>query len=210
MTTVIQNQKQKVMAINGMPDHVHLLIGMSPDIALSDLVKDVKVASSSLINDKRWVRGHFRWQRGFGAFSHSRSQVSTVAKYIENQERHHAGECVACASIDRWPLRGPGECVAGASIDRWPLRGPGEYVGCASIDRWALRGPGECVACASIDRWALRGPCECVACASIDGWPLRGRGECVARASIDRWPLCGPGECVARASIDRWPLCGFG
>jgi hypothetical protein len=63
---------------------------MSPDIALSDLVKDVKVASSSLINDKRWVRGHFNWQRGFGAFSHSKSQVSTVAKYIENQERHHA------------------------------------------------------------------------------------------------------------------------
>ena len=90
MTTVIQNQKQKVMAINGMPDHVHLLIGMSPDIALSDLVKDVKVASSSLINDKRWVRGHFNWQRGFGAFSHSKSQVSTVGKYIENQERHHA------------------------------------------------------------------------------------------------------------------------
>ena len=73
MTTVIQNQRQKVMAINGMPDHVHLLIGMSPDIALSDLVKDVKVASSSLINDKRWVRGHFNWQRGFGAFSHSRA-----------------------------------------------------------------------------------------------------------------------------------------
>ena len=90
MTTVIQNRKQKVMAINGMPDPVHLLIGMSPDIALSDLVKDVKVASSSLINDKRWVRGHFNWQRGFGAFSHSKSQVSTVAKYIENQERHHA------------------------------------------------------------------------------------------------------------------------
>ena len=90
MTTVLQNQKQKVMAINGMADHVHLLIGQSPDSALSDLVKDVKVASSRLINDKRWVRGHFNWQRGFGAFSYSRSQVSTVAKYIENQERHHA------------------------------------------------------------------------------------------------------------------------
>ena len=90
MTGVIQNQKQKVMSINGMPDHVHLLIGLSPDIALSDLVRDVKVASSSLINDKRWVRGHFNWQRGFGAFSYSKSQVSRVAKYIEDQERHHA------------------------------------------------------------------------------------------------------------------------
>ena len=73
-----------------MPDHVHLLIGQSPDIALSDLVKDVKIASSRLINDKRWVRGHFNWQLGFGAFSYSRSQVSRVAKYIEDQERHHA------------------------------------------------------------------------------------------------------------------------
>jgi REP-associated tyrosine transposase len=90
MTTVIQNQKQKVMAINGMADHLHLLIGMGPTIALSDLVRDVKGASSRLINDKRWVRGHFNWQLGFGAFSHSRSQVPRVAKYIENQEKHHA------------------------------------------------------------------------------------------------------------------------
>jgi putative transposase len=90
MTTVIQNRKQKVMAINGMADHLHLLIGLSPDVSLSGLVKDAKVASSSLINDKRWARGHFNWQRGFGAFSYSRSQVSKVARYIENQERHHA------------------------------------------------------------------------------------------------------------------------
>ena len=90
MTEVVQNQKQKVMSINGMPDHVHLLIGLRPDIALSDLVRDVKAASSSLINDKRLVKAHFNWQRGFGAFSYSKSQVSTVAKYIENQERHHA------------------------------------------------------------------------------------------------------------------------
>ena len=89
MTTVIQNQKNKVMAINGMPDHVHLLIGLNPNVALSDLVRDVKAASSSLINDSRWVRGHFNWQRGYGAFSHSRSQVPRVAKYIEDQERHH-------------------------------------------------------------------------------------------------------------------------
>jgi REP element-mobilizing transposase RayT len=90
MTDVIQNQEQKVMAINGMPDHIHILIGLSPDIALSNLVKDVKVASTNLINDKRWVRGRFSWQKGFGAFSYSRSQVPSVATYIENQEQHHA------------------------------------------------------------------------------------------------------------------------
>lgn len=85
----IRNKNQKVMSINGVADHIHILIGMGPEIALADLVKDVKVASSRLINDKKWVRGRFRWQQGYGAFSYSRSQVSQVAAYIENQEKHH-------------------------------------------------------------------------------------------------------------------------
>jgi REP-associated tyrosine transposase len=66
------------------------LIGLNPDIALSNLVRDAKAASSNLINDKRWVRGHFNGQRGYGAFSYSKSQVPRVARYIEDQERHHA------------------------------------------------------------------------------------------------------------------------
>ena len=67
----IGNHGQKLIAINDTPDHVHILIGMKPNIALSDLVKDVKVASSRLANDKRWVRGRFSWQEGSGAFSYS-------------------------------------------------------------------------------------------------------------------------------------------
>ena len=86
----MRNAGQKLIAINGMPDHVHILIGLKPNIALSALVKDIKVASSRLINDKGWVRGHFNWQEGFGAFSYSQSHMSKVARYIENQERHHA------------------------------------------------------------------------------------------------------------------------
>lgn len=86
----MRNAGQKLIAINGMPDHVHILIGLKPNIALSTFVKDIKVASSRLINDKGWVRGHFSWQEGFGAFSYSQSHVSKVARYIENQERHHA------------------------------------------------------------------------------------------------------------------------
>lgn len=85
----MRNAGQKLIAINGMPDHVHILIGMKPNIALSTFVKDIKVASSRLINDKGWVRGHFSWQEGFGAFSYSQSHVSKVARYIENQERRH-------------------------------------------------------------------------------------------------------------------------
>lgn len=89
---LMRNAGQKLIAINGMPDHVHILIGMKPTIALSAFVKDIKVASSRLINDKGWVRGHFSWQEGFGAFSYSQSHVSRVARYIENQERRHARE----------------------------------------------------------------------------------------------------------------------
>lgn len=86
----MRNAGQKLIAINGMPDHVHILIGMKPNIALSAFVKDIKVASSRLINDRGWVRGRFSWQEGFGAFSYSQSHLSKVARYIENQERHHA------------------------------------------------------------------------------------------------------------------------
>ena len=90
MAGTLKENGQKLMAINGMPDHVHILFGMSGTIALSDLIKEIKASSSRLINDKRWLRGHFNRQAGFGAFSYSHSQVSRVATYIENQERHHA------------------------------------------------------------------------------------------------------------------------
>jgi REP element-mobilizing transposase RayT len=73
-----------------MPDHVHLLLGLRPDLALSDLVRDVKAGSSKFVNEKRWVVGRFSWQEGFGAFSYSRSQLTSVIRYIENQQRHHA------------------------------------------------------------------------------------------------------------------------
>jgi len=89
MTGIIQNKGQKLIAINSMPDHVHGFIGMKPTIALSDLVRDVKNNSSNFINDKKWIRGKFNWQKGFGAFSYAHSQIDTVAKYVLNQEKHH-------------------------------------------------------------------------------------------------------------------------
>lgn len=87
---IVSNQNQKLIAINNMPDHLHLLIGLRPDSSLSDLVRDVKANSSRFINEKRWVVGKFSWQEGFGAFSYSRSQLGAVIRYIENQQRHHA------------------------------------------------------------------------------------------------------------------------
>jgi putative transposase len=87
---IVSARDHKLIAINNMPDHLHLLAGVRPDAALSDLVRDVKAASSKFINDNNWVLGRFRWQEGFGAFSHSRSQLGDVIRYIENQQMHHA------------------------------------------------------------------------------------------------------------------------
>jgi len=90
MTGIISSQKQKLIAINNMPDHVHILLGLKPDMALSDLVGDIKTGSSNFINRQKWVRGRFNWQEGYGAFSYSRSQLDAVIRYIQNQQRHHA------------------------------------------------------------------------------------------------------------------------
>lgn len=92
ITGIVSKQKQKVIAINNMPDHLHILVGLAPDMALSDLVRDVKAGSSKFINEKRWVTGRFSWQEGFGAFSYSRSQLATVIRYVENQQKHHANK----------------------------------------------------------------------------------------------------------------------
>ena len=90
ITGIIRNKQQKLIAINSMPDHVHIFIGMKPNIALSDLVRDIKNNSSGFINEKKWVKGKFKWQEGFGAFSYAHSQIKAVVKYIQDQEKHHA------------------------------------------------------------------------------------------------------------------------
>lgn len=89
MTGIIQHYEHKVLAINGVPDHIHILIGQRPTQALSELVQKVKANSSKWINEQRFVPGRFEWQSGFGAFSYSKSQVETVINYIRNQEEHH-------------------------------------------------------------------------------------------------------------------------
>lgn len=89
ITGIVSNQKQKLIAINGMPDHIHILVGIKPNISLSDLVRDIKSSSSKFINEQKLINGKFEWQKGFGAFSYGHSQLSNVIKYIENQEEHH-------------------------------------------------------------------------------------------------------------------------
>lgn len=89
VTAVIQNDKHKMLAINGMPDHIHIFVGLNPAIAISDLVKDIKRASNNWINTKGFMDGKFSWQEGYGAFSYGRSQIQQVLNYIMNQKEHH-------------------------------------------------------------------------------------------------------------------------
>lgn len=92
ITGIVSNRNQKLLSIFAMPDHVHLLIGMKPNISISDLVRDIKAGSSKFINDNKWINGKFNWQEGFGAFSYSKSQIDTVINYIVHQEEHHKKE----------------------------------------------------------------------------------------------------------------------
>ncbi len=89
ITGITRKKNQKLLAINGMPDHVHVFLGMNADMHLSILVKEIKANSSRFINEKRFLKGKFSWQEGFGAFSYSHSHIDRVVKYIINQEKHH-------------------------------------------------------------------------------------------------------------------------
>lgn|SRR5690606_9823953 len=89
ITGIITNKGQKMLAINGMCDHIHLLIGMKPTCCLSDLVREIKKSSNEFINDRKFSTYKFQWQEGFGAFSYSHSAVNNVISYIQNQKEHH-------------------------------------------------------------------------------------------------------------------------
>jgi len=89
ITGIITNKGQKLLAINGMPDHIHILIGMKPNCNLSDLVREIKKSSNKYINENRFTKSDFKWQGGYGAFSYSHSAFSNVIRYIENQKEHH-------------------------------------------------------------------------------------------------------------------------
>ncbi len=86
---IIRYHEQKLLVINGVADHVHLLLGLKPNLALSDLVREIKANSSKFINEKGWIKGRFNWQEGFSAFSYGHSQLDSIISYIQNQEKHH-------------------------------------------------------------------------------------------------------------------------
>ena len=89
ITGIVQKNKHKLIAINGMPNHLHVFVGYKPHQLIPDLLQDIKGSSSKWINSRKLIRGRFRWQEGYGAFSYSHSHLDNVVKYIMNQEQHH-------------------------------------------------------------------------------------------------------------------------
>ena len=89
ITGIVRNHNHKMIAINGIEDHVHLFVGLHPTQSISDLMKFVKGDSSEWINQKKLVKEKFQWQKGYGAFSYSRRQIDSVYRYIMDQKEHH-------------------------------------------------------------------------------------------------------------------------
>ena len=92
ITGIVHNNNHKLLVINGMPDHIHILFGLRPSQSVSDLMQDIKGSSSKWINNNRFLPGKFSWQEGFGAFSYSKSDLPNVIDYINNQMMHHKGK----------------------------------------------------------------------------------------------------------------------
>jgi REP element-mobilizing transposase RayT len=89
MTGIVQNHQHKMLAVFCMIDHVHILIGYNVNQLIPDLVEELKTSSNAWIKNKRFTKFKFEWQKGYGAFTYSHSQIDTVVKYILNQEKHH-------------------------------------------------------------------------------------------------------------------------
>lgn len=86
---IIEGKNQKSIIVNGVADHIHILVGLKPSMNISDLVRDIKNNSSKFINEQNWLNEKFSWQEGYGAFSYAHSQIGNVYNYIANQEVHH-------------------------------------------------------------------------------------------------------------------------
>lgn len=90
MGALIQHRKSRPIIINGVEDHLHLLFSLHPTISLSQMVKELKIASSRLIKETKLFPKFHRWQDGFAAFSVSNYEMEKLVGYIQNQVTHHA------------------------------------------------------------------------------------------------------------------------
>lgn len=89
ITEIIQNNKHKLLIINGVEDHLHILIGLRTHQSLANLVQEIKACSSKWINEKKFSKFRFEWQEGYAAFSYTKNDLEKVIQYIKSQEVHH-------------------------------------------------------------------------------------------------------------------------
>ena len=89
ITGMFQENRHKIIQVNSMPDHIHILAGLRPHQSISSLIQNVKTESSKWIKEQHLSKHPFAWQEGYGAFSYGKSQIPEVVKYIQNQEIHH-------------------------------------------------------------------------------------------------------------------------
>ncbi len=92
ITSIVQNNKHKLLAVGSMPDHIHIFIGYNVNQLIPDLVEQIKTSTNAWIKEKKLSKFKFEWQKGYGAFSHSRSQIEAVTNYILSQKAHHQKE----------------------------------------------------------------------------------------------------------------------
>ena len=90
--SILKYKKCKVYCINGIEDHVHLLISLHPNIALANLIKDLKISSNKFIKEYKLFKEFSIWQEGYGAFTYHTNAKKNLNKYIKNQEIHHQTE----------------------------------------------------------------------------------------------------------------------
>ena len=89
---ILHRKKCVLYAINGVEDHLHIATHVHPTIAVSNLIKDIKIASSLWIKKNRYFPGFKEWQIGYGAFTYSIKAKRSLVNYVKNQERHHQKE----------------------------------------------------------------------------------------------------------------------
>ncbi len=89
ITGITQKNDHKLIAINGISDHIHILIGYNINQLIPELLQDIKGSSSLWVNKNKLCPKKFSWQSGYGVFSYSRSDLDSVCRYIKNQEKHH-------------------------------------------------------------------------------------------------------------------------
>ena len=89
ITGIVTNKGQKLLAINGTRNHIHIFLNIKPSCCISDLVREIKKASNAYVKENGLSKFKFEWQSGFGAFTYSKSDIGNVIHYINNQKEHH-------------------------------------------------------------------------------------------------------------------------